>query len=146
VLPLIDPLEMIFETLIGKMFPRLPKQYIFPGLMVLLFASGISALWIALKSAHAAEVQSLKKENDDLKSGIKYRDGKIDSLYKAIIFEKISQINVQAEDIKVLELKKEQVDNYIYENRLRDEILRRKSKSVNTESKRLIKEAQTQKL
>lgn len=142
-----DPLEMIFETVIGKIFPRLPKQYIFPGLMILLFSAGISAVWIALKKAHAAEVASLQEENKNLKDSVKHKDVKIDSLYRVIISDKTEQINTQAEENKALELKKEQVDNYIYENQLRDEILRQKSRSVNNESNRLRKKvAQTQKL
>lgn len=138
---------MIFETVIGKMFPRLPKQYIFPGLVILLFTAGISAVWITLKSAHASEVKSLREENKDLKKDVKIKDLKIDSLYRAIISDKIERINTQAEENKDLELKKEQVDNYIYDNQLRDDILRQKSKSANNESSRLRKKvAQTQKL
>lgn len=131
--------KMILDNFLGGLLARLPKQYTQWGITVVILLAGVSAVWLALKAAHARELDSKDHQIAVLTTSLSKERARGDSLTGVIINDKVVKINEQAEENRRLSEKLEEVNDYVYENQIRDDINKRKAKSSNQELKRILK-------
>jgi hypothetical protein len=130
---------MILEKILGGLFARLPEKYVWPAITVVLVSIAVVVMWRVNVASNNRELSDKDIQIGNLKKEVKTERSRGDSLLVIIITEKTNRINELAEDNRKLETKKEEVDDYIYENRLRDDINRVKVQSANRELKQTLK-------